>query len=205
MVEEYVNKQYNELPGIVAELLEKQLLERGFGLRCRYCNDYSWYPAERVGQQFECMRCFQTQTCTTNPLWFYKLPEVVFQAVLENAHVPLLALHYVKTHSKYTFEYEHDAVVKWKAGSKVKEANIDILCLADGKLYIGEAKSNDKIETAQFEFYDNLRKRVPIDGLVFATSTPAWNASTQERIDRLRASFPSEVLVLTEAELYADS
>jgi hypothetical protein len=98
------------LPGEAIELLEKGLLERGFVLGCSTCSYRAWYPAEHVGQNFECSRCFQKQVCTSNPLWLYKLPEVIFLGfAADNMQVPLLTLRYLQRQSQHYFEWVPDS------------------------------------------------------------------------------------------------
>jgi hypothetical protein len=92
--------------------------------------------------------------------------------------------------------------VYWTEEGKELHRNIDVLCLCDGKLYIGEAKSNDEIEADQFAFYVDVCRRVAIDGIVFATSKSHWGRGTLGRIEQLKTWFKGEVIVLTEDELY---
>jgi hypothetical protein len=70
---------------------------------------------------------------------------------------------------------------------------------------MGEAKSNDEIPSKQFAFYEDISKRVAVDGLVFATSEPNWNAGTQVRIKQLGTHFKGEILVLTAKQLYSSA
>jgi hypothetical protein len=193
------------LPEEALNLLERGILERGFVLRCTTCSYRSWYPVEHIGQTFECVRCLQTQVYRSNPLWLYKLPEVIFQGFNDNMQVPLLALHYLQHKSQQCFEWVPDSDIYWiEDGNEVKR-NVDILCLCDGKFYIGEAKSNEEIERDQFSFYADICRRVAIDGIVFATSKPQWSRSTHQRIEQLKAWFDGEVLILTGHDLYPDS
>ncbi len=201
----YFNTVSDELPTEAFDLLEKGLLERGFLLSCASCSYKSWYPTERVGQTFECARCFQNQVYNSNPLWLYKLPEVIFQGFKDNMHVPLLALNYLRQRSQHSFEWVPDSDVYRQAGDDKSHRNLDILCIVDGKFYVGEAKSNDEIETKQFSFYEEVCQRVAIDGIVFATSQRQWNKGTQQRIDSLKTWYKGEVLVLTEKELYPNT
>ncbi len=201
----YFNTVSDELPTEAFDLLEKGLLERGFLLSCTSCSYKLWYPAERVGQTFECARCFQSQVYNSNPLWLYKLPEVIFQGFKDNMHVPLLALNYLRQRSQHSFEWVPDSDVYRQAGDDKSHRNLDILCIVDGKFYVGEAKSNDEIETKQFSFYEEVCQRVAMDGIVFATSQRQWNRGTQQRIDSLKTWYKGEVLVLTEKELYPNT
>jgi hypothetical protein len=201
---EYFGTISDQLPEEIVELLSCHLLERGFELKCHACSFKSWYPAERVGQTFECSRCFQTQVCTSNPLWLYKLPEVIFQGFNDNMQVPLLALSYLKRKSLHVFEWLPDSNLYVNADGKGPLGNIDILCLCDGKFYIGEAKSNNEIKKDQFAFYEGICRSVAVDGVVLATTEPYWNRGTLQRIEQLKSWFTGEVLVLTEKDLYFD-
>ena len=198
----YFDTVSDVLPEEAIDLLEKGLLERGFLLKCTSCSYTSWYPTEHIGQTFECSRCFQTQVYESNPLWLYKLPEVIFQGFEDNMHVPLLALHYLKRGSQHCFEWVPDSNAYWLENDNEIHRNVDILCLCDGKFYIGEAKSNDEIDAEQFSFYENICRRVAVDGIVFATSKPRWGRAVLQRIEKLKTWFQGDIIVLTETELY---
>ena len=190
------------LPKIVIDLLKRNLLERGVLLRCTSCGYKSLYPIEHVGQQFECARCFTTQVYESNPLWLYKLPEVVFQGFEHNMQVPLLALRYLMQTSKHAFEWLPDSNISWYEQEREQSRNIDLICLCDGKLYIGEAKSNNEIDNKQFSFYEEVCKKVEIDGIIFATSQTEWGRGTRDRIRNVKKWFKREVMTLTQKDLF---
>jgi hypothetical protein len=198
----YFDTVADELPEEAISLLEEGILERGFLLKCNSCSFNSWYPAEHVGQVFECSRCFHSQVYKSNPLWLYKLREVIFQGFEDDMQVPLLALNYLKRRSQHHFEWIPDSDVYWSENNEEMHQNVDILCICDGKLYIGEAKSNDEIDEKQFSFYEKICKLVTLDGIVFATSKPRWGRGVLQRIERLKSWFEGEVFVLTATELY---
>jgi hypothetical protein len=203
--QKYFDTVSDELPSEAFSLLQKGWLERGFHLKCQACSFHSWYPAQHVGQTFECTRCFQAQVYDSNPLWLYKLPEVIFQGFEDNMQVPILALSYLKRMGKHYFEWVPDSNVYLPPEGKVPYKNIDILCICDGKFYVGEAKSSDEIDKDQFSFYEQICKKVAVDGVIFATSKPLWGRSTLQRIDGLKTWFTGEVVILTEKELYPDT
>lgn len=202
-LEKYFDTISDELPIEIIELLDKQILNRGFLLKCDSCSFTSWYPAEHLGQDFECSRCYQTQVCKANPLWLYKLSEVTFQGFENDMIVPILALNYLKHISQHCFEWVPDLDVYWTEGSKMINRNIDILCISDGRFLIGEAKSNDNIPDDQFSFYEDICKRLEPDGIVFATSKSEWKQGTKDRIETLKEWFSGKVFVLTYNELYS--
>lgn len=201
-VSDYFDKDGNLLPPEAIELLEKDLLERGFLLSCNFCSYQAWYSANDVGERFKCHSCSSYQIYKTNPFWLYKLPEVIFQGFADNMQVPLIALNHLRTKTSYCFEWVADSDIYWQENGKEINRNIDLLCLCDGKMYIGEAKSNDEIPQNQFSFYVSLNKRLAIDYYVFATTEKSWNEATNKRIEQLRKSFSGEVIVLTSKDLY---
>ncbi len=115
--------------------------------------------------------------------------------------VPLLTLQYLKQTSRYTFEWLPDSNVVWNENGKQMSGNIDVICLRDGKIYVGEAKSNNTIDREQFSFYERICRSVDIDGVVFATSQVAWSRGTQDRIDNLKTWFKGDVVILAKREL----
>src|SRR5207302_9905962 len=114
--------------------------------------------------------------------------------------VPLLALFHLLTRSTKNFQYLLDCDVR--IGSDEKNVrNIDFGYLSDGKVYIGEAKSNAVIEEQQFRFYEELVMRSTIDGVVLATTAANWSPATIARVEALRSKFKGEVITLSKAEL----
>lgn len=104
--------------------------------------------------------------------------------------------------ARHNFEWIPDSDVYWTKDEKENNKNIDILCILDGKLFIGEAKSNDDIPDDQFSFYDDLCKSLEPDGIVFASSKSEWKQGTKNRIEKLKEWFKGEVIELTSKELY---
>ena len=116
--------------------------------------------------------------------------------------VPLLTLQHLKQTSNHTFEWLPDSNVFWSDSGKQLSGNIDVICLRDGKFYVGEAKSNNTIDREQFSFYEHICQNVDIVDIVFATSQIAWSKGVQDHIENLKTWFKGDVLVLTKKELY---
>jgi hypothetical protein len=110
----------------------------------------------------------------------------------------------MKKQSRHFFEWVPDSNLYVRADDKKHLGNVDILCLCDGKFYIGEAKSNDDIDVKQFSFYERICRSVAIDGVIFATTESHWNRGTLQRIEQLKSWFAGGVLILTEKELYSN-
>jgi hypothetical protein len=187
------------LPLAAADLLKRNLLERGLLLSCGVCSYKCWYPVDAVGQGFTCGRCYQSQPVSSNPVWLYKLPEVIFQVFGNNVHVPLLWLDHMRRSSRHNFRYLFDSDLSLTGSGR---RNIDIACLSDGWAYIGEAKAVDYIEDDQLAFYEKHASQVRLDGLIFATSKQRWCPGTLQAINSIKSRFSGLVIVLTGEQLY---
>jgi hypothetical protein len=179
-------------------LLKKGIPEKGFVLKCEECSYEYWYYVDEVGQKFKCNRCGAEQHYNINPLWFYKLNEIVFQGINSDMQVPLLTIDYLKNTSKSDFKWIYDSdFIDTKR-------NLDIICSIDGKIYIGEAKCCDYIDKSQFQFYMDICRKVRIDGIVFSTSKKKWDNKTTGLIKNLKSEFKGEVIVLSQDDLFGD-
>jgi hypothetical protein len=156
-----------------------------------------------LNRRYACTRCNHRQLIRTNPLWLYKLNEVVFQGFAENIQVPLLSLLHFKRKSQRCFSYVSDSNVEWTEGTEQISGNLDLVFACDGKYYVGEAECNDSISPDQLDFYRRVALNVPVDGMVFSTTMERWSAATEERIKQLGQVFHGEVVVITGQQLYA--
>ena len=86
----YVNTISDQLPDSMVELIDKGIIDRGLLLGCTACSYKGWYSVAVLGRRFACTRCDHRQIIRTNPLWLYKLSEVVFQGFADNMQVPIL-------------------------------------------------------------------------------------------------------------------
>ena len=193
---EEVYRKIDFIPSEIFELHEKGILEKGVVLTCKECSYKFWYYIDEIGQKFKCSRCGSEQHYNINPVWSYKLNEIVFQGLNSDMQVPLVTIDYLKHKSEHDFKCLIDSdFINTKK-------NLDIICSIDGKVYIGEAKSCDFISDEQFAFYLDICTKTPIDGVVFSTSKDKWNNKTLRLIENLKKQFNGEVIVLTYDDLY---
>ena len=87
---------------------------------------------------------------------------------------------------------------------------IDVCCITNGRLCIGEAKSNDSlagknlspVQTA--ERYRDLALKMGASIVVFATSEPAWNQSSHDAVRNAFEKHPQiEAIEIASAVLYS--
>jgi hypothetical protein len=201
---------------IIDEYVEKSIFYRGYIFLCENCSDAAWYSISEVDQTFTCRRCGLKQqyksTSWKHPneaSWFYKLDEMAYLMLQHNGHVPVLALNKLRLQSKESFLFRSEVRLTPKGSTKMY-LEVDVCCISNGRLCIGEAKSNDSLagkdltpmQTAQR--YRDLAVKMGASIVVSATTERAWNQSSR---DAMRMAFENDpqidVMTLSSASLYS--
>lgn len=200
---------------IIDQYIEQGVFYRGFIFLCENCSDAAWHSIADVDQTFTCRRCGLKQQYRSaswkipnEPSWFYKLDEMVYLMLEHNGHVPLLTLNKLRLRSKESFLYRPEVRLTTK-GNATMFLEVDLCCVVDGKLCIGEAKSNDSLEGNKLtpmqiaQRYRDLALKMGASMVVFSTSSQTWS---QASWDAMRIAFEKhqhiEVLKWTSATLY---
>jgi hypothetical protein len=200
--------------GIIDDYVERGVLYRGYIFQCENCSDGAWHSIADVDQTFTCRRCGLKQVykhqhwkMPNEPLWYYKLDEMVFLMLKNNGHVPLLTLNKLRVSSKESFLFCHELRILPKESHKTF-LEMDICCIANGKLCIGEAKSNgdlkgDLTEIQTAERYRDLALKIGATMVKFSTTEDAWTEASTKAMNEAFASHPHiEVKKWTSAVLY---
>lgn len=199
---------------LIYYLLGISVLHRGLIFKCELCKNTDWYSTSEITTEFQCKRCSLKQTPLrfhslnqTEPIWYYKLDEVVYQAIRHNSIVPIIALNSLMQSSK-AFDYCPELELRdLKIGEQSLE--IDICCIQDGKLIIGEAKTADclastaKEENRAITKYYELAEKIGASQVVFATAKEKWQARTVERIVNRFSRSLTKVIFLTDQRIHS--
>lgn len=184
---------------LIDDLVGKHILQRGYILQCDRCRLTSWYSIDVLTVEFVCGRCSFAQQFTqrhwrnpVEPHWYYKLTETVFQFYTSNSHLTAQTLYHLQSRSKVAFHYvpEVDLVGFPTAGEK---RELDIACILDGQIIIGECKATDLRpgDVAKFEALTARLIKSP-DKIVFATTKMFTKTDFRARANALGNS---EILV----------
>ena len=198
-------------------LLSKKIIKRVLVLKCSTCRDTSIYYLDEVSDTFTCKRCKKTQNILSmncfndlEPNWYYKLNEIVYQGYKHNMIVPILTLNKLRKKSKKSFlfisELEiYDDENKLQLKAYKDKCEFDIHCILDGKIIIGECKSNDKLSKEDIKKYKLLAKNSNIDRLIFSTSEGNWKEGTLEKLNKLEeelGNYNVELSIYTKKDLF---
>jgi hypothetical protein len=198
----------------IDDYVERGVLYRGYIFQCENCSDAAWHSIADVDQTFTCRRCGLKQVykhqhwkMPNEPLWYYKLDEMVYLMLKNNGHVPLLTLNKLRVSSKESFLFCHELRILPKEGHKTF-LEMDICCIANGKLCIGEAKSNgdlkgDLTEIQTAERYRDLALKIGATMIMFSTTEDTWTEASIKAMNEAFASHPYiEVKKWTSSVLY---
>jgi len=199
---------------LIDEYVERGVLYRGYIFVCENCSDAAWHSIADVDQTFTCNRCGLQQVykhqhwkMPNEPLWYYKLDEMVYLMLKNNGHVPLLTLNKLRVASKESFLFCHELRIFPKEGHKAF-LEMDICCIANGKLCIGEAKNNgdlkgDLTEVQTAERYRDLALKIGATMVIFSTTENSWRSASLKAIDEAFVKHPHiEVKKWTSGILY---
>lgn len=121
----------------------------------------------------------------------------------------LLALDLLRSKSEDSFLYTPDLELT-KRDAQAAEMELDILCIRDGVLTLGEAKKENQLgktrreELKEIEKYKGLAEAIGAEALVFATFADSWSDCTLRNIQN---TVPSQIAVtlITGPELLAET
>jgi hypothetical protein len=137
------------LQNTIQELCAYRVLMKGFKLKCNNCSSKFWYHIEEVGETVKCKGCLQRFELPIEPCFSYKLNDLIKNNLFQSKSqrdgnlTVIRTLIYLYNQSHMSFEYTPQLNL-YTDFSRKPDAEIDILCLVDGMLTIGEAKYNSK-------------------------------------------------------------
>lgn len=148
----YFTSHFNELLADVKDLVKIGAYFIGRKIKCNNCGSSLWYSLSELDNTMECKGCFNSIRPKVQAPDYYKLNDVVRNCLISNSgsandiHGNLTVLHTLlskQTHSKRSF-YCIPSQDFFEFTSESAISDIDIICVSDGKLTIGEAKNSAK-------------------------------------------------------------
>jgi hypothetical protein len=205
-----------EVKDLIEGFIEKKVFYRGFIFKCERCRNTDWYPIDEVTNTFKCKRCgfeqiyksshleVQRERERFEPKWFYHLDEVFYQGYKHDMIVPILAFYKLQKSVKESFLFIPEIEVEKNGFGK---SEIDICCISDGSIILGECKKPDRLEkTAQEEEksikrYKRLAEDIGTDKIVFATLSDSWREETKNKINQVLKDSRIGKELLTKSDL----
>ncbi|WP_146103663.1 hypothetical protein [Nonomuraea solani] len=163
---------------LLDELLIKEVVYRGYILKCERCSLSSWYSLDALSSVFTCNRCAFQQQFTqkhwkngmVEPRWCYKLAETVYQFYEKNSHLTAQVLYQLKSQSTTAFHYAPEIdLIDFDGPGNNRE--MDVAAIVDGQIVFGECKT-ETLKLRDIVKFEQLVK-MPIKNparIIFATT-----------------------------------
>jgi len=190
---------------VVDDFIINTILYRGFIFKCSKCGNTDWYPVSEINNNFKCKRCsniqlylkdnWQLKKSPKEPKWYYKLDEVFYQGLDNNMYVTVLTLNKLQKNCKRSFIYLPEIELSYIENGDKKKKEIDICCICDGDIVIGECKKNNKIENTRKKEIDILKTiadiflKLKANKCIFSTYSNNWREETAKLIGNIFHDF----------------
>ena len=177
---------------IVDRLLALGVLRRGLVLKCRRCRQEAWHPLGAIGENFQCGRCHLEQVAdrlswlgNDEPVWSYRMAEVLYQFLENDGELPVLAVHDVFEDSERPLAHAFELDLLAPDGTSYE---LDIFSTDGYRLWVGEAKKDGRFDADRLALVARLASLIGAYGVLLTTSRASWPPATRTQI---RAAFPS--------------
>jgi hypothetical protein len=142
-VEEDRKSATTDLLGVLQALTDGGVLQQGLRIRCTNCGSRFWREIGTLQQKVRCDGCNATVPVPVESVWRYRLNSLIRNGIALHGCVPVIsALRGLRERAGESFIYTHGVALFKDYCDPNPEAEIDLLCISDGKLVCGEVKSS---------------------------------------------------------------
>jgi hypothetical protein len=132
-----------DLRSVLQELTDRGVLQQGVGVRCANCGSWFWREMGNLRQNVKCDGCNAAVTVPIESVWRYRLNSLVRNGIALHGCVPVIsALRNLRERATESFIYTHGVGLFREYDDPKPEAEMDLLCISDGRLVCGEVKSS---------------------------------------------------------------
>lgn len=123
--------------------VEAKILRQGTNTRCRHCGSRIWQEFSSLEQEFRCPGCGALVHSDVEATWYYRLNTLLRGGIVEHGTVPVIAaLAAARGEAKHSFVYSPGFVFYERYEDRKAVAELDVICIVDGELWVGEVKTN---------------------------------------------------------------
>lgn len=188
------------------------VIHRGFIFKCSKCRNADWYAIKEIDNSFICKRCSNKEKYRVNnwslkhesnePKWYYKLDEIVHQGFAAHMETPIFTLFRIFNSSKKSFIYVPEINI-YKENSREKPKEIDICCISDGEIIIGECTienrlGNDQQEIEKLKFLKYIANNIGVKKVIISTLEKSLTLDLKNRINNI---IPNIKILYTKKDL----
>ncbi|MBI2251866.1 MAG: hypothetical protein HYU63_03815 [Armatimonadetes bacterium] len=167
------DKNRQDLLNSLSELTEMSVFFQGIKPRCKNCGSSFWYSAEEIKSTIVCRGCKSLIDLPVESEWNYRLNDLVTNAVSYHGVLPVIwTLGHLLSYDFScceSFIYVPSVSLYENYASKKPLAEIDFVCIIDGKFVIGEVKTNvDEFSSIEINKIINVSKNILPNEVIIA-------------------------------------
>lgn len=128
------------------DLTTYQVFFKGFKLKCPDCSSEFWYHINETNDSILCKGCQNLFALPIEPSFAYRLNDLVKNNIYQTTThrdgnlTVIRTLSHISTNSLKSFDFSPQINIYDNPHSNKPCSELDIVCVSDGKLIIGEAK-----------------------------------------------------------------
>lgn len=185
---------------IVNWLVQREILLRGYQIRCPHCGVARWYPLERLARVHHCDLCLEDSPITVPADrldWSYRINELVARAVDQGVLPHVLAC---RTFVSWGQSVD-SSLLGFLPGVSFRprdggagEIEVDLLAVMGGRAIVGECKASGFLEEREVERLAGFARSLNCSRLIYA-SPKSFDGSADllERATQLTPEIQVEV------------
>lgn len=176
----------------ISRMLEVGVLQMGFEQKCPRCGSINWFLIDEVSQNLLCDGCRYNFSIPAEPAISYRLSSLVREGVFTHGLIPVvLVLGQLLRDSRSSFFFTPSLDLFTLASKEPRKykrmGDLDIVCIKDGELIIGEIKQNQaRFELAQSLKLAEIAEAIEADILLFSSLEKEPKNETREMISKVQ-------------------
>jgi hypothetical protein len=134
----------------LSDLTSYRVFLKGFNLKCEICSSKFWYHLAEINEFYTCKGCSENNPFPIEPQFSYRLNDLIKNNIFQTSGGPdgnltvIRTLAYLQQHSHHSFQFTPQINIYDKSNLHHPFTDLDIVCISDGQLIIGEAKHDSK-------------------------------------------------------------
>lgn len=200
--EDLIGFRFEDVKGALQGLTRRNIIQIGIKPRCPRCGLAQWCHVDDIGQHLTCQGCRIQFPIHPELIWHYRLNELIHAAHSQHGTTPvIMILGQLLAESKTSFLFSPNLNLLTKTQNESAErldktAEIDIVCIQDGKFIIGEVKQSARLfRKSDFDAITEIAERTKPDIVLFSCiDSQQPTKSIDKHIERISAKLsPLEI------------
>lgn len=168
------------------DLVALRVLRMGMDVRCPRCRLQEWIPTDLLRQSNECSGCGASLDLLPETAWTYRLNSLIHHSVNSRVLAVWQALAELASRPGcFFFTPSSEVHFKRPINGRAKR-ELDVLCVTDGSLLIGEVKTGD-LHVADFNEFGELAQVLRPDRAAMFVSEEHVQPKVKEWFNEFRA------------------